>query len=202
MAARAGASMHKSLRFVQGGRPYENVKVKPQLSSGQRRPWNFSMTCTSPVVIELDQIRSQLPVSLQLVLILLQFDHGIWVHGYLRRSGMESHVVIGIALVDMYGKCGCVDKAYEADGNNLGEAEPCDIFWAIVSLCSFWFSRERSLLYHYASMVDMLSRAGLIEEAERFIRSMPMKPYMHLFTRRLSNTWKGRVRMKGGAIFN
>ena len=31
-------------------------------------------------------------------------------------------------------------------------------------------------LYHYACMVDILSRAGLIEEAERLIRSMPMKP--------------------------
>ncbi|KAL0000143.1 hypothetical protein SO802_019745 [Lithocarpus litseifolius] len=40
-------------------------------------------------------------------------DHGKWVHGYLGRSGLECDVVIGMALVDMYGKCGCVEKAYE-----------------------------------------------------------------------------------------
>lgn len=40
-------------------------------------------------------------------------DHGKWVHGYLERSGMECDMVIGTALVDMYGKCGYVGKAFE-----------------------------------------------------------------------------------------
>ncbi|XWS37731.1 hypothetical protein CRYUN_Cryun19dG0070200 [Craigia yunnanensis] len=40
-------------------------------------------------------------------------DHWKWIHGYLRRSGVECDVVIGTALVDMYGKCGSVERAYE-----------------------------------------------------------------------------------------
>ncbi|KAL2248604.1 UNVERIFIED_CONTAM: Pentatricopeptide repeat-containing protein [Sesamum indicum] len=40
-------------------------------------------------------------------------DQGKWVHSYLERSGMECDMVIRTALVDMYGKCGCVDRAYE-----------------------------------------------------------------------------------------
>ncbi|KAL0403088.1 UNVERIFIED_CONTAM: putative pentatricopeptide repeat-containing protein [Sesamum radiatum] len=40
-------------------------------------------------------------------------DQGKWVHSYLERSGMECDMVIRTALVDMYGKCGCVERAYE-----------------------------------------------------------------------------------------
>lgn len=40
-------------------------------------------------------------------------DHGKWVHSYLERSGIESDMVIGTALVDMYGKCGYVKRAFE-----------------------------------------------------------------------------------------
>lgn len=40
-------------------------------------------------------------------------DHGKWVHSYLERSGIECDMVIGTALVDMYGKCGYVKRAME-----------------------------------------------------------------------------------------
>ncbi|KAJ0968665.1 hypothetical protein J5N97_025582 [Dioscorea zingiberensis] len=40
-------------------------------------------------------------------------DQGGWLHGYLRRCGMELDVVIGTALIDMYGKCGCLARALE-----------------------------------------------------------------------------------------
>ncbi|GAB4858704.1 hypothetical protein Ancab_010177 [Ancistrocladus abbreviatus] len=40
-------------------------------------------------------------------------DHGNWVHEYLKRNGLESDMVIGTALIDMYGKCGHVERAVE-----------------------------------------------------------------------------------------
>ncbi|KAL7147533.1 hypothetical protein ABFS83_06G113900 [Erythranthe nasuta] len=40
-------------------------------------------------------------------------DQGKWVHSYLERSGLECDMVIGTALVDMYGKCGCIETALE-----------------------------------------------------------------------------------------
>ncbi|XP_073314626.1 pentatricopeptide repeat-containing protein At5g66520-like [Primulina huaijiensis] len=40
-------------------------------------------------------------------------DHGRWLHGYLERSGIECDMVIGTALVDMYGKCGCIERAFD-----------------------------------------------------------------------------------------
>lgn len=40
-------------------------------------------------------------------------DQGEWLHGYLWKQGLEVDMVMGTALIDMYGKCGCVKKAYE-----------------------------------------------------------------------------------------
>ncbi|KAJ6826426.1 pentatricopeptide repeat-containing protein-like [Iris pallida] len=40
-------------------------------------------------------------------------EQGRWLHGYLKRQRLEFDVVIGTALVDMYGKCGCVERAVE-----------------------------------------------------------------------------------------
>lgn len=40
-------------------------------------------------------------------------DHGNWVYGYLRRNGLEFDMVIATALIDMYGKCGHVNRASE-----------------------------------------------------------------------------------------
>ncbi|PQQ01824.1 pentatricopeptide repeat-containing protein [Prunus yedoensis var. nudiflora] len=85
--------------FVQGGRPNEALELF------------HDMHITSCDTVRPDKITiaSVLAACSHLGAI----DHGIWVNGYLGRSGLESHVVIGTALVDMYGKCGCVDKAYE-----------------------------------------------------------------------------------------
>ncbi|KAM7279792.1 hypothetical protein ACFE04_006926 [Oxalis oulophora] len=40
-------------------------------------------------------------------------EQGTWVHNYLRVHDLDCDVVIGTALVDMYGKCGYVRKAYD-----------------------------------------------------------------------------------------
>ncbi|KZV51894.1 pentatricopeptide repeat-containing protein-like [Dorcoceras hygrometricum] len=40
-------------------------------------------------------------------------DHGRWLHSYLERSGIECDMVIATALVDMYGKCGSIERAFD-----------------------------------------------------------------------------------------
>ncbi|KAJ4706148.1 Pentatricopeptide repeat-containing protein [Melia azedarach] len=150
--------------------------------------------------------------------------HGKWVHDYLRRSGLECDVVIGTALVDMYGKCGFVKRAYavfkempEKDtlawtamisvfalhgyGKDAFNAfrqmeeegvKPNHVtFVGLLSACAHsglvdkgrWcFNMMRRVylmepqVYHYACMVDILSRAALFGEAEGLIRSMPIEP--------------------------
>lgn len=38
-------------------------------------------------------------------------DLGVWIHEHLRRSGWELDVILGTALIDMYGRCGQIKKA-------------------------------------------------------------------------------------------
>ncbi|KAF8412354.1 hypothetical protein HHK36_000316 [Tetracentron sinense] len=151
-------------------------------------------------------------------------DHGKWVHSYLKRNGLECDLVISTTLVDMYGKCGDVERAVEVfkempnkdilawtamisvfSLHGLGK-EAFDIleemevegmkpnhvtFVGLLSACAHaglvekgrWcFETMRRVysiepqVHHYACMVDILGRAGLFEEAEGVIRSMPMEP--------------------------
>ncbi|ESW24714.1 hypothetical protein PHAVU_004G153700 [Phaseolus vulgaris] len=156
-------------------------------------------------------------------------DHGKWVHGYLKRNGIECDVVIGTALVNMFGKCGDVKKAFEIFKempekdtsawtvmisvfalHGLGwkafdcflEMERAGVkpnhvtFVGLLSACAHsglveqgrWcfevMKRVYSIepqVYHYACMVDILSRARLFEESEILIRSMPMKPDVYVW---------------------
>ncbi|MED6216376.1 hypothetical protein PIB30_007018 [Stylosanthes scabra] len=156
-------------------------------------------------------------------------DHGKWVHGYLRRSSIECDVVVGTALLSMYGKCGHVQEAFEIF-KEMPEKD-CSAWTAMISVFAlhglgwkaldFFAEMERAgvkpnhvtfvgllsacahsglvdkgrhcfdimqdvysiepQVYHYACMVDILSRARLFEKAEMLIKSMPMKPDVYVW---------------------
>ena len=156
-------------------------------------------------------------------------DHGNWVYSYLKRSGLEFDMVIGTALVDMYGKCGHVDKAakifrgmpkkdvlawtamitvcalhgYGKEALNLlnemdkeGVKPNHVTFVGLLSACAHtglieegrWcfdmMQRVYSIepcVYHYACMVDILSRAALFDEAEKLISGMLVEPDVYVW---------------------
>ncbi|KAK2980931.1 hypothetical protein RJ640_022910 [Escallonia rubra] len=196
--------------FVQGGRPKEAIE------------FFHEMQVLSDDMVSPDKITVASVVSA--CASLGGLDQGRWVHSYLVRSGLECDMVIGTALVDMYGKCGCVERAVEVFKqmprkdvlawtamisvfalHGYGE-EAFDLFQTMVELgvkpnpvtfvgllsaCahsglvdkgSWCFNIMRSVfliepqVQHYACMVDILSRAGEFDEAERLIRNMPMEP--------------------------
>lgn len=205
--------------LVQGGRPKESLQLfhQMQVVSGEDgnmvEPDRFTIARVLSACAQLGSI-----------------DHGKWVHSYLRRSGLECDVVIGTALVNMYGKCGDVDQAFEIfkampetakDASawtamisvfalhGLGEKafdcflemEEAEVkpnhvtFVGLLSACAhsglvekgrwcFEMMKSYSIppqVYHYACMVDILSRAKLFEEAEKVIREMPMKPDVYVW---------------------
>ncbi|ONK77769.1 uncharacterized protein A4U43_C02F10340 [Asparagus officinalis] len=150
-------------------------------------------------------------------------EMGRWVHEYIDRKGIEWDVHIGTGLVDMYAKCGCLDRAlrtfnempcknifswnalirglamhgrgrdalYYFDKMVRIGINPNDVtFIAILGACSHcglidegrWFFVAMTKVYnltprieHYGCMVDLLCRAGLLEEAYELIKGMPMK---------------------------
>ncbi|KAK6251787.1 hypothetical protein QUC31_013507 [Theobroma cacao] len=142
---------------------------------------------------------------------------------YVEESGLPLDAVIGTVLVDMYAKCGVLDKAidifermeskdvkswtamiagYGVHGwaldairvfYRMEEAgcRPNEVsFLAVLSACSHGglvvegmkcFERmvqEYGIMPkidHYGSIIDLLGRAGLLEEAHNFIKRLPIK---------------------------
>eukprot|EP01018_Ginkgo_biloba_P018427 Gb_38158 [translate_table: standard] len=151
-------------------------------------------------------------------------QQGKQIHGYIIRSGFESISVVGNALIDMYAKCGSVDIARKVfdkmpDRNviswnsmiagyglhGLGEhalalfsqlqehgMKPDPItFVSVLSACSHAGLVDdgcrcfHNMIHdygitprveHYACMVDLLGRSGLLDEAYMFVKRMPLEP--------------------------
>ncbi|XP_073028360.1 pentatricopeptide repeat-containing protein At3g57430, chloroplastic [Primulina eburnea] len=147
------------------------------------------------------------------------------IHAYAIRNALATDVAVGSALVDMYGKCGCLKEARRVfdsmptknvitwnvvimaygmhgegrgamelfnilvDGSRGGEVKPNEVtFIAVFAAFShsgmvdeaqqlFHRMKEEFGLEpnadHYACAVDLLGRAGRLDEAYQIINSMP-----------------------------
>ncbi|XP_042046518.1 pentatricopeptide repeat-containing protein At1g31430-like isoform X3 [Salvia splendens] len=148
-------------------------------------------------------------------------EQGEWIHAYLKEIGIIIDAVVGTALMEMYAKCGCLEKSlqifYQLNQKDAaswtsmicalamnGDAEkavqlftemtqlgirPDDItFVGVLSACSHGGLVEEGRkhfdsmtkvyqlepkLEHYGCLIDLLGRAGLMEEAEQIIREIP-----------------------------
>ncbi|XP_057494498.1 pentatricopeptide repeat-containing protein At5g48910 [Actinidia eriantha] len=149
---------------------------------------------------------------------------GKWVHLHAEKNKIEIDAVLGSALIDMYSKCGNIEKALQVfetlPQRNViawnaiisglamhGQAKDAiDHFWrmeqagvtpndvtyiAVLSACSHaGLVHEGRLIFdhmvrlvgleprieHFGCMVDLLGRAGHLEEAEKLILEMPITP--------------------------
>lgn len=147
-------------------------------------------------------------------------NHGKEIHGFMIRR--PTHLMLDLfaqsALIDMYGKCGCLDSARkvfdsmdtknDVSWNSIIAAygihghlkaandlfgrmkkegfQPDDLtFLAMLSTCAHAGNLKQGFKYfndmrqpravHYACMVDMLGRAGHLQDAFNLINSMPME---------------------------
>ncbi|XP_027348151.1 putative pentatricopeptide repeat-containing protein At5g40405 [Abrus precatorius] len=76
-------------------------------------------------------------------------DQGKWVHSYVERYKLGMTVTLGTALIDMYAKCGSIDKAMEV----------------------FWGMKEKNV-YTWSSAIGGLAMNGLGEESLNLFSSM------------------------------
>ncbi|KAJ4724092.1 Pentatricopeptide repeat-containing protein [Melia azedarach] len=193
--------------YVACDRPMQAFKVFQQMKLANERPNSVTLVsllsaCTS----------------------LINFRAGESIHSYAITNGMALDVALGTALIEMYSKCGDVEKASIvfssmceknlqswtimisglADNSRgkdaislftkmiqTGQQPDSMSFSAILSACSHLGLVEEGKRYfdemvrtydikptmeHYGCLVDLLGRAGLIEEAYYIIRNMPMEP--------------------------
>ncbi|XP_042516472.1 pentatricopeptide repeat-containing protein At2g29760, chloroplastic [Macadamia integrifolia] len=151
-------------------------------------------------------------------------DLGGWIHIYIKKQGLKLNCHLTTSLIDMYSKCGDMDKALEVfqsmDQKDVyvwsamiaglamhgcgraavelffqmqeAKVKPNAVtFTNLLCACSHAGLVEEGRLYfnqmltvygvapeakHYACMVDILGRAGLLEEAVELIEKMPISP--------------------------
>ncbi|KAF3777782.1 Pentatricopeptide repeat-containing protein [Nymphaea thermarum] len=150
-------------------------------------------------------------------------DVGESVRRYAEDCGFDDALNIKNSLIDMYAKCGCLDKALELFDKTIGrnvvtwttmisalamhgqgrlaieafqamersEIQPdVQTFTAVLSACSHaglvdagrkYFNMMvdfgiKPTIHHYGCMVDLLGRAGLLEDAYGMIMSMDAEP--------------------------
>ncbi|KAJ4967968.1 hypothetical protein NE237_014669 [Protea cynaroides] len=151
-------------------------------------------------------------------------EAGVRIHEYVSRHGFRLNQTVGTALVDMYAKCGKIERASQVFNETVEKGlltwsamvsgwaihgcskqalqcfnamksagiYPDEVaFLAVLTACSHSglvypgrsiFNSMRDDYFiepnvkHYTCMVDLYGRAGQLEEALSFIRSMPIEP--------------------------
>ncbi|XP_050367031.1 pentatricopeptide repeat-containing protein At1g34160 [Argentina anserina] len=146
------------------------------------------------------------------------------IHGYIVDTKLDTHVIVCNAVIDMYAKCGSVDRAYRVfEGMKCGKqlitwntmimafamhgygekaleifeemgrnGVCCDAVSYLGALCAcnhgglvedgvrlFNSMAGRGMVpnvKHYGTVVDLLGRAGRLQEAYEIVKSMPIFP--------------------------
>ncbi|KAK6913607.1 E motif [Dillenia turbinata] len=151
-------------------------------------------------------------------------EQGEWMHRHIIKSGVGLDSKLVTAVINMYCKCGCLNKALQVF-NRLthrgistwncmigglamhGQGEPAiELFKAmetegmipdyitfinVLSACAnsglvneglYYFNYMKEVhgidptMEHFGCMVDLLGKAGLLEEAMKLLKEMPMSP--------------------------
>ncbi|XP_008789962.3 pentatricopeptide repeat-containing protein At3g62890 [Phoenix dactylifera] len=114
-------------------------------------------------------------------------EHGKWAHAYIDRSGMKVNMVLGTSLIDMYAKCGSIDRA-RLVFDSLGPDKDKDIkAWsamisglaihglAMECLDLFLSMRGLAVIPNAITFLGVLSacvHARLVNEGEKYFEQM------------------------------
>lgn len=201
------------LGCAQNGRVTEAINLFCKMQEHNMVPDSFTLVSVTTAVAELSVLRQ-----------------ANWIHGLAIRMYLDKNVFVMTAIVDMYAKCGAVNKArklfdmmgerhvttwnamidgYGTHGFGMEAMELFDemckngsinpngvTFLCIISACSHsGLVKEGQRYYtimkevygiepsmdHYGAMVDLLGRAGRVEEAWDFVQHMPIEPGINVF---------------------
>ncbi|KAK6116103.1 hypothetical protein DH2020_008372 [Rehmannia glutinosa] len=201
--------------MAQGNRPYEALKLFDRMREGSHDGRGMMMPNEVTVLGALSAC-SQLGA----------IREGDKVYDYIKKSCLDENVIVCNAVIDMYAKCGVVEKAYTVfegmtcsrsiitwntmimgfamDGNGekalelfhrmaggrVGPTPDGVTYLAALCACNhaglvdegvrlFELMEKHGVsknVKHYGSVVDLLGRAGRLNEAYKIIESMPIFP--------------------------
>ncbi|KAF8391119.1 hypothetical protein HHK36_023420 [Tetracentron sinense] len=193
--------------YVRNGRLKEAMELFGQMQEEKIKPSEFTMVSLLNASASLGALKQ-----------------GEWIHGYIEKNKIKLNVIISTAIIDMYCKCGRIEKAIQVFettperglscwnsmilglANNGHGKEAIHLFLrlqssglkpdyvsfiAVLTACNHSGMVDEARYYfslmtgtykiepthkHYGCMVDVLGRAGLLDEAEELIRNLPVKP--------------------------
>nr|CAD1818797.1 unnamed protein product [Ananas comosus var. bracteatus] len=114
---------------------------------------------------------------------LTAIECGKQLHCSSTKLGLNSKVSVSNSLLDMYGKCGCIKEARSI----FMEIEEPNVSWWIGRCGHRAFQFDEGNLWpppqrdHYACLLDLLGRAGRLEEAAFAMESMPFEPDVGMY---------------------
>lgn len=116
-------------------------------------------------------------------------EEGIWLHQYIKEIKFEINVTLGTALLDMYGKCGCIEKAVQVF-NSMRISQKNILSWnSMISGLAFnGFGKQALLLFFkmqiegptpnettFIAVLSACSHSGLIIEGGWIFKLMTEK---------------------------
>lgn len=114
---------------------------------------------------------------------LASLEHGVKIHEGIVRSGFQFDVVVANALVDMYAKCGCVQKAREVF-DKMPQRNVVTWTAMIAGYAQDGFINEALQLFKKMPQRNVISwnaliagctQNGFLEEALKLFREMPRR---------------------------
>lgn len=81
------------------------------------------------------------------------FEHGKWVHAYIDKSGMQVDVVLGTALIDMYAKCGNIERA-KCIFDNMGHEGKDVMAWSAIIAAMAMHGLSKECLELFEKMIS------------------------------------------------
>ncbi|RZC43830.1 hypothetical protein C5167_036776 [Papaver somniferum] len=110
---------------------------------------------------------------------------GQWIHAYADKNGINLHGFLATAFVNMYSKCGCIDKALRVFNDNTKERDISTWNSVIAGLSIHGYGKEAVEKFSemmndgckpneitFVSVLSACSRSGLFEEGCRIYELM------------------------------
>ncbi|KAL5580766.1 hypothetical protein UlMin_013208 [Ulmus minor] len=154
--------------YEQNGKPKEALDVFHRLQSNKSlKPDEFTLVSTLSACAQMGAI-----------------DLGRWIDVYMKKQGLKLNCHLTTSLIDMYAKCGDLEKAIEV----FDSAERKDVYvWSAMIACLAMHGRGRAAIDLFSEMVEAkvtpnavtftnllsaCSHAGLVEEGRSFFDQM------------------------------
>ncbi|KAK0585328.1 hypothetical protein LWI29_026904 [Acer saccharum] len=165
----------KSARKLFDKMPEKNLVTWSIMISGYAKNSRFDKAVELFQVLQSEGVRANETVMVSVISScahLGALELGEKAHEYVERNNLDVNLILGTALVDIYARCGCIEKAIRVFE---GLPERDTLSWTVLIAGLALHGYAEIALKYFEEMVNT-GRAGKLAEAEKFVLNMPIEP--------------------------